>query len=136
MPGMYTRTENQPAIFLVEADDETRPLLKSNLQRHGYRVIIALDEQDAWERVGDHGIEADLILVDTVSMSLEAALGVGRRIRERAKGNGRTPLVVLAEQYGADVEGTDANVGGNDWIAYLADHEQLENLLARLISTA
>jgi hypothetical protein len=38
----------------------------------------------------------------------------------------------MAEQYGADAEGTDANVGGNDWITYLADHEQLKNLLARL----
>ncbi|HEX8127845.1 MAG TPA: hypothetical protein VF527_02005 [Pyrinomonadaceae bacterium] len=56
---------------------------------------------------------------------------VGREIREQA-GDGHTPLVVLAERYGADLEGTDVNVGGNDWITYLEDHEQLKNLLARL----
>ena len=126
--------ENQPTIFLVEPDDETRPILKSNLQRYGYRVIIALDEEDAMDRANGTGIQADLILVDVVRISPEDALGVGRRIRNRAKRNGRTPLVVMAEKFGADVEGTDVNVGGNDWITYLEDHGQLKNLLARLVT--
>jgi DNA-binding response OmpR family regulator len=123
--------ENQLTIFLVEPDDETRTVLKSNLQRYGYRVIIALDEEDALQRA--NGIEADLILVDVVRISLEDALGVGRRIRNHAQRNGQTPLVVMAEKFGADVEGTDVNVGGDDWITYLEDPGQLKNLLARLI---
>jgi hypothetical protein len=44
-----------------------------------------------------------------------------------------TPLVVMAEKYGKDVEGTNVNVGGNDWIFYLGEHlDQLRNLLRRL----
>jgi hypothetical protein len=39
----------------------------------------------------------------------------------------------MAEKYGADLEGTDVNVESNDWITYLEDHDQLKNLLARLI---
>jgi hypothetical protein len=45
--------------------------------------------------------------------------------------NGHTPLVVIAEKYGPELEVADVNVGGNDWITYLEDHEQLENLLGR-----
>ena len=119
----------------MEEDDDTRPILKRNLQRYGYRVSIALDEEDAVDRANGDGLQADLILVDTVGVSLEDALCMGRRIREHAKRNGHTPLVVMAEKYGTDVEGTDVNVCGNDWITYLEDHGQLESLLARLTST-
>lgn len=57
----------------------------------------------------------------------------GRRIREHAKYDGHTPLVVMAEKFGAEVEGTEVNVGGNDWILYLGEEpDQLKRLLARL----
>ncbi len=129
---MSNEPEQQPIIFLVEADDETRPLLKSNLQRYGHHVIVALDEEDALERARG-GIHADLILVDVISMSPEEALNIGRQLRNYTKHNGHTPLVVMAEKYGADVEGTNVNVGGNDWITYLEEPGQLKNLLASLL---
>lgn len=124
-------------IFLIEEDDDTRPILKSNLQRNGYHVIVALDEEDALERVGGTGVHADLVLVNLVGKTVEEGLAVGRHVREHAKYDGHTPLVVMPEKYGKDVEGTDVNVGGNDWIMYLGEeHDQLRDLLARLISEA
>lgn len=42
---------NQRTIFLLEEDNDTRGPLVSNLRRHGYRVLIALDEEDALQRV-------------------------------------------------------------------------------------
>jgi DNA-binding response OmpR family regulator len=131
---MSKEPEHRSTIFLVEADDETRPVLKSNLERYGYRVIVALDEEDAFDRLSGGGVHADLVLVDTVGVSLEDALGTGRRIRTHAKYNGHTPLVVMAEKFGADVEGMDVNLSNNDWITYLEDPDQLKNLLARLIN--
>ena len=131
---MITKQANLQTIFLVEEDDETRPILRGNLQRYGYRVIVALDEEDALERVDGGHVQAGLVLVNLVGKSPEEALHVGRQIREHAKYDGHTPLVVLAEKYGKDLEGTNVNVGGNDWIAYLEDAEQLQNLLARLLS--
>jgi len=131
---MTEELKNQPTIFLLEPDDDTRAVLKSNLQRYGYRIIIALDEEDALTRVSG-GLRADLILIDTVGVSLEDALSTGRRLRAHAIRNGHTPLVVMAEKYGRDVEGTNVNVAANDWITYLEDPDQLKNLLARLTST-
>jgi DNA-binding response OmpR family regulator len=131
---MNTEGENQPCIFLVEEDDETRPILKQNLIRYGYRVLIALDEEDALERVAGTRVRADLVLIDLVHKSVEEVLDVGRRIREHAKFSGDTPLVVMAEKYGADVEGTDVNVGRNEWITYLEDPGQLRKLLASLVN--
>ena len=126
--------ENRRTILLVEEDDETRPLLKKNLKNDGYRLLLALDEEDAFDRVSGGGAQADLVLINLVGKAPEAALAAGRRIREHAKYDGRTPLVVMAEKYGKDLEGTDVNVGGNDWITYPEDHDQLRNLLARLLN--
>ena len=131
---MNTEQRNQATIFLIEEDDETRPLLRENLRRYGYRVIVALDEDDALERVGGGHVQADLMLVNLVGKSPEETLQTGRRIREHAKYDGHIPLVVMAEKYGKDLEGTDVNVGGNDWITYPEDAEQLQNLLTRLFS--
>lgn len=133
---MNTETAERRTIFLVEEDDETRPILKRNLLKYGYRVIVALDEEDALERVGGGQARADLVLINLVGKSPEEALEIGRRIRGNAKYDGRTPLVVMAEKYGEDEEGTDVNAGGNDWITYPEDGDQLRNLIGRLIELA
>ena len=125
---------NQETIFLVEEDDETRRPLVRNLRAEGYRVIVALDEEDAMERIGGGHVPADLILVNLAGKSTDEALDAGRRIRVHAKHDGHTPLVVMAEKYGKDLEGTEANVGGNDWVFYLGEElHQLRRLLARLL---
>ncbi|MDT5294802.1 MAG: hypothetical protein QOJ76_1682 [Acidobacteriota bacterium] len=121
-------------IFLVEEDNETRPILKGNLERDGYRVQLALDEGDAHDRAGGGRLTADLILVNLVGVEPDEALHAGRRIREDAELS--VPLVVMAEKYGPDLEGTDVKVNADDWITYLEDHEQLKNLLARLIAAS
>jgi DNA-binding response OmpR family regulator len=126
--------ETRRTILLIEEDDETRHVLKANLQTEGYHVLLALDEEDAFDRVGGRGASADLVLINLVGKAPEAALAAGRRIRAHARYDGRTPLVVMAEKYGKELEGTDVNVSGNDWITYPEDHDQLRNLLARLLS--
>jgi DNA-binding response OmpR family regulator len=124
-------TGHQAIIFLVEDDDQTRPILRRNLEHEGYRVLLALNEEDAHDRVIGGRLAADLILVNLVGVQPDEALHSGRRIRQDAEL--AVPLVIMAEKYGADMEGTDVNVSGNDWITYLEDHEQLKNLLARLL---
>jgi DNA-binding response OmpR family regulator len=120
-------------IFFIEPDDDTRRLLKQGLRASGYRVLVAEDVEEALEEA-EYGLaRADLILLGPVGNSTEDALDIGRRIRGHAKHNGDTPVVVMAEKYGKDVEGTDVNAGGNDWIFYLGeDAGQLRDTLARL----
>jgi DNA-binding response OmpR family regulator len=131
---MSNEQGKKPTIFLIEEDDEARRPLVENLRRDGYRVIVAVDEEDAMERVGGGHVHADLVLVNLVGKPVDEALRIGRGVREHAKYDGHTPLVVMPEKYGKDVEGTDVNVEGNDWIHYLGEElDQLRNLLARLI---
>lgn len=131
---MNNEQGKQKIIFLIEEDDETRRPLVENLRRDGYHVIVAMDEEDALERVGGGHVHADLVLVNLVGKSLDEALRIGRSVRKHAQYDGHTPLVVMPEKYEKDVEGTDVNVEGNDWIHYLGEEPgQLKNLLARLI---
>lgn len=132
---MSNELGSRPTIFLVEEDDDARPVLRQNLANYGYRVMLTVDEENALERVGDGGVtRADLFLVNLVGRMPEEVLRIGRRIREHGKYDGNTPLVVMAEKYGADLEGTDARVGDNDWVTYLGEPDQLKNLLRRLTS--
>jgi DNA-binding response OmpR family regulator len=127
----------QPIILLIEEDDETRAILRRNLQKDGYRLLLAIDEADALDRLaGDGQVRADLILINLVGKTPAEVLQTGQRIREHGKYDSTTPLVVLAEKYGEEVEGTDVKVGGNDWITYPEDAGQLHRLLARLIAHA
>ena len=131
---MNSELGKQPTIFLIEEDDETRRELVRNLRSNGYRVIVAIDEEDALERVGGGQVQADLVLVNLVRKPVDELLRVGRKVREHAKYDGHTPLVVMPEKYSKEVEGTDVNIEGNDWVHYLGeDLDQLQNLLARLI---
>src|SRR4051812_48045096 len=92
-----------------------------SLRGEGYRVLVAVDEEDALDRVSDGQARADLMLVDLVGESAEECLRVGRRVRECAGYEGQTPLVATLERYGKDVEGTEVNAGGGDWIMYLGE---------------
>jgi DNA-binding response OmpR family regulator len=128
---------SQPIIFLIEEDDETRSILKDHLKREGYHVLLALDEEDAMERISGRQLNADLVLMNLVGKSTDEVLSAGRRIREHAKFDGHTPIVVIADKYGNDLAGTDINVAGNDWVLYLGEEaNQLENLLHRLLLAA
>jgi CheY-like chemotaxis protein len=130
---LNTEHSGQPCILLVEEDNETRPILANNLRKRGYRVLLALDEEDALERV-EGGVHADLVLVNLVGKSVEEVLEAGRHVRLHAKYDGHTPLVVMPEKYSKDLEGTDVNVAGNDWVHYLGEEpDQLYNLLGRLL---
>lgn len=130
---MSNEQGKQPTIFLIEEDDETRRPLVENLRRGGYRVIVATDEEDALERVGGGHVHADLVLVNLVGKTLEEALRVGRGVREHAKYDGHTSLVVMPEKYDKELEDTEANVGGSEWVFYLGEEpDRLRNLLARL----
>jgi DNA-binding response OmpR family regulator len=130
---MIRDDDGQATIFLIEEDDDTRPILRSNLKRYGYRVLLALDEEDALERASGGGARADLILVNLVGKTPEECMEIARRIRHRGEYAGATPLIVIAEKFGKELEGTDARVGDHEWITYMEDGHQLEALLARLL---
>ncbi len=121
-----------PTILMFELDDDTRPLLKQNLRGWGYRVIEALQEEDAIALARGVRDRPKLILLNQVKLTIDEFNNMGRRIRQGAELPSSTPVVVMAEQYGEDMEGKDVKVGESEYVTYLEDGEQLMNLLHRL----
>lgn len=130
------RISHRSTIFLIEEDNDARPLLTRNLRRNGYRLLVAADLEDAREWVSGEGrINADLLLINLIRKTPEEAMKLGRELRDYAKYDGFTPLVVLPETVPADLAGKVVNVSGNDWVCYYdEDSNQLPSLLARLLN--
>jgi len=131
---MSSKQYRQPTILVIEQDDHTRPLLKHNLCSQGYRVLLALDFEDALERAWGKREPPDVILINQFKLPLEETLNMGRYVRESAGFPSHTPIIVMAERYGVDLEGKDFQVGESEYMTYLEDAQQLLNLLHRLCS--
>jgi DNA-binding response OmpR family regulator len=129
---MSEKRNTEPTILVVEPDNDVRPLLRTNLHRQGYRAIMTLDEEDAIARARGDGDRPDLILINQYQLPLDKVIDMGRRIRQDAGLPSITPIVIMVERYGEDMEGKDVKVGESDYVTYLEDGEQLMNLLQRL----
>jgi DNA-binding response OmpR family regulator len=129
---MSQKTDAPPTILMIELDDDTRPILKDNLHRRGYHVIVALEEEDAVALARGVRDRPNLILINQVDLPIDDVFNMGRHIRQGAELPSRTPIVVMAERYGEDMEGKNVKVGESEYLTYLEDGEQLMNLLHRL----
>jgi CheY-like chemotaxis protein len=127
-----SQTPLTATILLVEPDDTVRPILKDNLRRWGYRVILALDEADALHRIRTGSEPFDLILINQFEQSLDQAITMGQRLRQGSDLFSSVPIVIMAERYGVELEGQDQQVGDKEYVTYLEDGQQLRNLLCRL----
>lgn len=132
-----TKNMNQPPmrsprIFVLEPDNDVRPLLKHNLENWGYQVIMALDEADALQRAKGGGERFGLILLNQNGRSIDEIIAIGRQIRQSTELDSGAPMIVMAERYGVELEGQNIQVGENEYVTYLEDGQQLKNLLAQL----
>ena len=119
-------------ILLIEEDDDARPVIRHNLSRAGYDVLVAVDEASARDWLSGGDTRADLILVNLVGKTTDEAFAAARRVKRQSALGGATPVVVIAEKYGDGLEGTDVREGEGEWVTYMEDATQLHALLARL----
>jgi CheY-like chemotaxis protein len=123
---------SSPRIFVLEPDDDVRPLLKYNLQAWGYRVVIAFDETDAMQRTQGKQNRFDLILINQAEQTIGQCMLVGCQIRASTEHDRHIPILIMAERYGSDLEGQDIQVGDHEYVSYLEDGQQLKVMLQRL----
>ena len=119
-------------ILLIEEDDDARPVIRHNLRRAGYDVLVAVDEASARDWLEAGQARADLILVNLVGKPTEEAFAAARRVKRLTALDGSTPVVVIAEKYGDGLEGTDVRAGEGEWVTYMEDSTQLHELISRL----
>ncbi|MET0621764.1 MAG: hypothetical protein ABW250_02180 [Pyrinomonadaceae bacterium] len=73
-------------ILLIEEDDDARPILRHNLMREGYKVLVAVDEASALDWLAAGRASADLILVNLVASAVpRRARATPRRPRPKSR---------------------------------------------------
>ena len=94
---MTTPTQPQRTILVVDDFDDTRLLLRTWLERRGFRVVEAEDGVEAVQRATTES--PDLIIMDMEMPQLDG-LSATRRIRQ-VNGLRQVPIVAVSA-YGAD----------------------------------
>ena len=122
----------QSTILIVDDFDDTRLLLRTWLEKKGYRVIEAENGKEAVTTAEDK--RPDLIIMDVEMPELDG-LSATRQIRALENFE-RVPIVAVSA-YGADQFRADAlNAGCNEYVSTPFEPEELEELISTLIKTS
>ena len=118
-------------ILIVDDFDDTRLLLKTWLQKKGFRVVEAEDGNRAIA-AAEHN-RPDLIIMDVEMPELDG-LEATRRIR-RLENFAEVPIVAVSA-YGADQYREHALAAGcNEYVSTPFEPEELERLIRSLIKS-
>ncbi len=129
---MGIETKAGATILLVDDVDEYRNAIKQGLERRGYRVRTAYDEQDAIERASC--VRPDLILLEMGRTPPLQTLDLGCRIRSDAKVGEDVKVVVYADKADEIVaNGGEVSMGPNEYVILPEDGEQFNGFLDRLL---
>ena len=129
---MGAEKNGSATILLVDDMDEYRALIKQGLERSGYSVKTASDEQDAIERASC--VRPDLILLEMGRTPPLQTLDLGCRIRSDARLGDGVKVVVYADSGNETVaDGGEVRLGPNEYVILPEDWEQMEGFLAGLL---
>ena len=121
--------ERQRTILIVDDFDDTRLLLRTWLQKKGYRIIEAQNGNEAVAQAETQ--QPDLIIMDVEMPELDG-LSATRQIRKTELGP-RVPIVAVSA-YGADLFRDDALAAGCDeYVSTPFEPEELEKVIRTLI---
>ena len=116
-------------VLVVEDFDETRFVLKLSLELRGYRVLEALNGQEAIEIARREPL--DLILMD-LSLPILDGFAATRRIREEARSRD-VPIVAVTAHATAEYRVKALAAGCNEYVTKPIDFDKLGYLLNRLL---
>jgi two-component system, cell cycle response regulator DivK len=121
--------DNQRTILIVDDFDDTRLLLRTWLEKKGYRVLEAGNGNEAVAKA--ESSVPDLIIMDVEMPELDG-LAATREIRKLKKLEG-LPIVAVSA-YGADQFRADAlSAGCNEYVSTPFEPDELENLIRSFI---
>jgi CheY-like chemotaxis protein len=124
-PNGNSMPDSGRTILVVDDFDDTRLLLRTWLERKGYRVIEAHDGRQAISAA--QNIVPDLIIMDVEMPELDG-LSATREIR-KLKALGNVPIVAVSA-YGADQFRLEAlEAGCNEYVSTPFEPNELEILI-------
>ena len=128
-PEVENLKERRRTILIVDDFDDTRLLLRTWLERKGFRVVEAKNGKQAIATAASD--RPDLIIMDVEMPELDG-LAATRRIRE-LKNFAAVPIVAVSA-YGADqYRGHALAAGCNEYVSTPFEPDDLERLIRALL---
>ena len=126
--GMEDKGDARPTVLVVEDFEDNRFMMKRLLEMSGYRVVEAVNGNQAVESAATE--RPDIILMD---LSLPQLDGLAATRRIRAQENARkVPIVAVSAHDSADFHAEALAAGCNEYVTKPIDFDQLVQLLDRL----
>jgi CheY-like chemotaxis protein len=126
--AMVDKADGLLTVMVVEDFEDNRFMMRRLLEMSGYRVVEAINGQEAVDKAGRE--RPDLILMD-LSLPLLDGLAATRRIREQEELK-KVPIVAVSAHDTADFHAEALAAGCNEYVTKPIDFDQLESLLSRL----
>lgn len=117
-------------VLVVEDFEDNRFMMRRLLEMSGYRVVEAVNGQQAVERAREE--RPDVILMD-LSLPVLDGLAATRRIREEG-GLGKVPIIAVSAHDSADFHAEALAAGCNEYVTKPIDFDQLVKLLDAIFS--
>jgi DNA-binding response OmpR family regulator len=124
-----TKNHQPQTILIVDDIEETRYLIEKLLQKNGYYVEVARDEEDAIWRA--RFFSPDLILM-SLGFEREELVATAQRIRHRAFLSQDTAVVIFCVP--TIPEGAEMEITENIYLTRPDNFDQLRAFLRRLLS--
>ena len=125
---MDEKSDSRPVVLVVEDFEDNRFMMRRLLEMSGYRVVEAVNGQQAVEFASRE--RPDIILMD-LSLPMLDGLAATRRIRAH-DGGSRVPIVAVSAHDSADFHSEALAAGCNEYVTKPIDFDQLVQLLDRL----
>jgi two-component system cell cycle response regulator DivK len=124
------KRSSPPTVMVVEDFEDNRFMMRRLLEMSGYRVLEAINGEEAVELA--HRERPELILMDLSLPQLDG-LAATRRIRQHSDLQD-VPIVAVSAHDTADFHADALAAGCNDYVTKPIDFDQLEALLDRLLT--
>ena len=127
--GMDDSGDARPVVLVVEDFEDNRFMMRRLLEMDGYRVIEAINGQEAVAMAESE--RPQMILMD-LSLPQIDGMAATRRIRQ-LDGMSKVPIVAISAHDTADFRNDALAAGCNEYLTKPVDFDRLENLLRELV---
>ncbi len=117
------------SILAVDDSASMRKMVSFTLMGAGYRVVEAVDGEDAFEKA--MGASFDLVLTDQNMPRLDG-LGLTRRLREDPRFKS-IPILILTTESGDQMKQAGRAAGATGWLVKPFDPTRLLDVIQKVI---
>src|SRR3712207_5226266 len=118
---MQEAGDSRPVVLVVEDFEDNRFMMRRLLEMSGYRVVEAVNGNQAVERAASE--HPDIILMDLSLPQLDG-LAATRRIRAQENSR-RVPIVAVSAHDSADFHAEALAAGCNEYVTKPIDFDQI-----------